>query len=538
MKKILTNISISLLTLVLGGCGDFLSEYSQDMVVPKTVDHFNELLIGEVYIQSYGVRDGMSSGSCQFLNMLDDDISTTGTSIQGNVGNPSYQRAVDGMFGYYAWQRDVRYNFAKTNKTEDNATWNDLYHRINVVNIMLNEIEDVPHETDDDYATYLRVKGECHFFRAQAFLILANLYGDAYEPSTCESKLCVPLKLTHYVEYYPDADTQFSRASVKDVYDQIVRDLVSADSMLTISPQKEKKRLHRASWEAAALLLSRTYLYMQDWANAEKQAARVMASANFNMSTVQRLQSGNPFLTADNSEIIFSQGPNAIGMLGGLNGRDWSVAAVPSDYCVTRELYNMYDDNDARKACFFNIAYTDSVALYRKYERQVSVNHISDALTLRMAEAHLNYAEACVMQSKDGEANNVLNKIRRQRIVGYTDQNYSGAELAKQIRDERRKELCFEGHRWFDLRRYAVNTIYPYSRDIIHVFNRYSDNLAYVNTVYYKLPAGDPSYTFSIPRVILDADKVSMPDNPRENREPLEVEDDVTGSVVSPVPGM
>lgn len=188
MKKILINTSISLLALGLVGCGDFLSEYSQDMVVPKTAEHFNELLIGEVYMQSYAVRDGMTSASCQFFNMLADDINTTGTSIQGNVGNPSYTPTIDQLFGYFAWQRDVRYNFAKSYKVEDDATWTDLYHRINVINIMLNEIEDVPHETDNDYETYMRVKGEAHFLRAQAFLILANLYGDAYEPSSSTSK--------------------------------------------------------------------------------------------------------------------------------------------------------------------------------------------------------------------------------------------------------------------------------------------------------------------------------------------------------------
>ena len=39
------------------------------------------------------------------------------------------------------------------------------------------------------------------------------------------------------------------------------------------------------------------------------------------------------------------------------------------------------------------------------------------------------------------------------RIGGYADQNYTGDELIGQVREERRKELCFEGHRWFDLRR-------------------------------------------------------------------------------------
>ncbi len=104
-------------------------------------------------------------------------------------------------------------------------------------------------------------------------------------------------------------------------------------------------------------------------------------------------------------------------------------------------------------------------------------------------------------------------------------QTYSGKELVTEIRDERRKELCFEGKRWFDLRRYAVCEQYPYSRDIIHAFNIYNDNLSFASTEYYKLPAGDPAYTFSLPRRVLDSDKIPMPNNPRDPRKALEIED-------------
>ncbi|WP_303180266.1 RagB/SusD family nutrient uptake outer membrane protein, partial [uncultured Butyricimonas sp.] len=36
------------------------------------------------------------------------------------------------------------------------------------------------------------------------------------------------------------------------------------------------------------------------------------------------------------------------------------------------------------------------------------------------------------------------------------------------IRNERRRELCFEGHRWFDLRRYAVSSTHPFTKEILH----------------------------------------------------------------------
>ncbi len=521
MKKNIRNlIRICLSTTLLCGCSDFLSEYSQDMIVPKTINDLNELLIGEVYMPSKQQKYGMNDGSCLFFNMLDDDINTVGTNKTGNVGHPNYNYSVNGMYGYFAWQQDVRFCYQAKSHSDDSATWNDLYHRINVVNIILHEIEELPHETPDDYEKYLRVKGESYFLRGQFYFILANLYGDAYAPSTCAGKLCVPLKLTNYVEYDKTADRQFERASVKVVYDQIIADLKEAARLLTESPQQSKFRLHRATWEAASLLLSRVYLYVQDWENAEKEAAKVMKSPLFDLATINTL-SEEPFLTRNNPEIIFSQGSNPIG--GDVT--NWSVTAKRSDHCVTRDLYDLYSDSDKRKSSFFEeVVDTDSIGL-RKYQKG-DINHISDALMLRMSEAYLNYAEACAMQpSKTTEANTTLNSLRHLRIEEYTDQTYNGEELVTEIRNERRKELCFEGKRWFDLRRYAVCERYPYSRDIIHVFNVYNDNLSFAATEYYRLPAGDPAYTFSLPRKVLDYDKVPLPNNPRDPREPLETED-------------
>lgn len=114
--------------------------------------------------------------------------------------------------------------------------------------------------------------------------------------------------------------------------------------------------------------------------------------------------------------------------------------------------------------------------------------------------------------------------MRVHRIENYEDKLYSGEELIRQIRNERRKELCFEGHRWFDLRRYAVCEEYPYSRQIIHVFNAIGDNTAYLYTELYKLEEYDAAYTFAIPSIVLEFDNVPMENNPREEREPLSSE--------------
>ena len=49
-------------------------------------------------------------------------------------------------------------------------------------------------------------------------------------------------------------------------------------------------------------------------------------------------------------------------------------------------------------------------------------------------------------------------------------------ELVEFIRAERRRELCFEGHRWADLKRYAVNSKYPLAKKIVHRVFELKDN--------------------------------------------------------------
>lgn len=517
-------LALLLIPTLLGSCSNFLSEYSQDMVVPQSVSDIEEVLLGETYMKSTEVAYGMNNGTCGFFNLLDDDINTVSVNSTEKLGSyDAYTYVVNAMFGYYAWQQDVRYNFERDSYNSDDGTWNDLYHRINVANILLNELEDVPHTTDSDLADYTRVKGEIHFLRAQFYFILANLYGKPYAPATCATDLCVPLKLTHYVEYDKDKDTQFERASVKDIYDQVVADLLQAEQLLKASPQKSGRTLHRATWQAASLLLSRVCLYMQNWTIAEEKAKAVIDDTQFSLLNLASFTADTPALTADNGEIIFSQGGNNLAP-----NRSASLAASvygnPSEYCVTRQLYDLYGEDDVRRESFFGKnSRSDSISL-KKYEREVKLNNISDALAMRKAEAYLNYAEACAMQQgKEQQANTALNTLRRQRIDGWQDASYEGQQLADEIMLERRRELCFEGQRWFDLRRYAVRERYPEGNDILHVFNEYTDNGVFVRAHYYLLRSTDKSWTFAIPRAVLEADKVPMTDNERDQREELEV---------------
>ncbi len=70
------NIIYIAILILFTGCGNFLDEYSQDLVVPKTVSDLNEVLLGNGYVPSSEVQY-LRSGSIGWqLNILDDDINT------------------------------------------------------------------------------------------------------------------------------------------------------------------------------------------------------------------------------------------------------------------------------------------------------------------------------------------------------------------------------------------------------------------------------------------------------------------------------
>ena len=87
------------------------------------------------------------------------------------------------------------------------------------------------------------------------------------------------------------------------------------------------------------------------------------------------------------------------------------------------------------------------------------------------------------------DAMNDLNALRAKRIEGYQEETISDVEaLIEAIRTERRKELCFEGHRWFDLRRYEMPSIK-------HVFQNSEDS----PVMEFVLEEKDPMYTLPLP---------------------------------------
>lgn len=93
--------------------------------------------------------------------------------------------------------------------------------------------------------------------------------------------------------------------------------------------------------------------------------------------------------------------------------------------------------------------YTDET-----FDGSKGLNSTTPYFYFRLAEIYLNYAEAQYHLDNEEIARNYVNMIRNR--VNLPDVNSSGQELLEDIRHERKIELCFENHRFWDARRWMI----------------------------------------------------------------------------------
>lgn len=513
--------------LLLGSCSDFLEEYSQDTYYVSSYEDLDELLIGDCYLQtepSYNAAGANNIG--WFLPFLADEMEEENRSF-GWYGMILYD-VKEKVFGYYTWQQRVGLTQEYTNYNTENDTWTEVYRLINVANNIIAGVEDVPQNTDDEKEGAMRVKGEAHFLRGLYYFWLANLYGKPYNAATADTDLAVPLKTSENV-----IDIEYQRNTVQEVYDQILADLQTASDCL--SKTTPKSTIYRADSTAVNLLLSRVYLYMQNWEKAVEYAELVI-KAKPALTDINSMEPYEGFLSKSSKETIFSMGGNDIPCNMDYRYQSFRVAA---------DLYNSYDENDLRKSQWYwtwddftgytkiasGATYVEGTAdpesddfYYYGYSSgwENQLCPVSDKFLFRTAEAYLNKAEAEAYLGNEAEARSAVNALRKNRYESGSDYEITatGEALATAIREERRKELALEGHRWFDLRRYMVCEKYPYSKSITHRYTYYTsrDETEMLYTYVFTLAENDPAYTLPIPQEVIEYN-TSMKQNERPWRE-------------------
>lgn len=511
-------ISYLLLPTVLltASCGDFLEDYSQDTAYVRGYSDLDELLLGSGYMQTYTpTHIGASyDGSTEsyyypYVHLMSDELDE---NINSADGETSLFDAPSKYFGWYTWQQQIGLDPTGTTQRSEDDDWNQIYKNIGVCNMVIAEIDDQEAKTENDQMQKRRIRGEAYFLRGSYYFILANLYGKPYNPSTAATDLAVPIKTSEEIE-----DKKFDRNTVAEVYDQAESDLLEAENSLDGTTRKS---YYHANKTAAQLILSRLYLYKQDYAKAEEYAQKVISAGDNHLQDLNSF-TGEYFLNAQLPEIIFTMGTG--------NARQW-VSGHSDDFGVSDFLASLYNDETDLRSKYF-VSYNNDDKYYEFVKagttKMTSRTALSCVFLLRSAEAYLNLAEAAASAGDDNTALQALNTLRRNRIStsSYSDINLRGDTLISYIRNERERELCLEGHRWFDLRRYSVSQVLPQTKTYRHNYTSFTydwySGMVPVQTRWYEFNTGDNANTLPIPQEVIDQ-AGGMPDNARSARQPVE----------------
>lgn len=500
MKKIYTHTlkKISLLGLLLltlwgtTGCNSFLKEHSDDLAYIRTFDDLDKLLLGSCYM-TVNPRTPLKYPNfyVPFIHYMADETE----EIKGTTRYNPESNIRTRIFGYYTWQKNVGYNFDGTTYYDESVDWLRFYNHISSINIVLQEAQEMQPTSPDETLLRRKILAEAHFLRAVYNFFLVNLYAEPYSEAN-RSKPGIPLKTEHFIE-----DKKFTRSTLEEVYNQIIADLEEAISLMSGVTQKSK---YRASQESIELFLSRVYLFTQQWQKAADMADKVLATR----STLENLNAWPQekfFHSIESPEMLFSMG-------GSLIYVHLASSAPVGRFQVSKELYDLYAKEDLRKAIFFAREKSKDV-VEGYYVHPIKQNpdgpyrsDVSEIFALRVAEAYLNKAEAAAMMGKEAEALDALNALLRTRTKVDAFSPLSGLsqeQLVQTVRDERRKELCFEGHRWFDLRRYRVSQPFPYRKELTNSYTVYVKEGKYRHmqaTYVYTVPQeDDAAYVLPIP---------------------------------------
>lgn len=165
--------------------------------------------------------------------------------------------------------------------------WSNSYKIAVGTNKMIELIPEGASEEED------QLLGENYYLRALVYFQMGNVFGKPYSQGT--SNLSVPLKLTSNTEDRPD------RHTVGEVYDQVISDLLKAESLMN-----ENKGASYASKGAAQALLSRVYLYMDDLPKAEEYANKVINSGEYSLLSNSAFKEMNKLRPDNNPEAIFA----------------------------------------------------------------------------------------------------------------------------------------------------------------------------------------------------------------------------------------
>lgn len=323
-----------------------------------------------------------------------------------------------------------------TNSGNSNV-WSSAYNSIYNVNALLEGLENSEALSS---AVKSQLEGEAKFLRAFAYFYLVHMYGD------------VPLLTT--TSYSTNALAP--RSSVDEVYRFIRQDLEDAAGLMTDEyPGQDRTRPNSF---AAVALLARLHLYSEHWAEAEREATRILeATDRYGLQ-----DNPDDVFLANSKEAIWQIAP--VGSTGHtFEGNSFilnSANSILTPVSLRESFVETFESDDKRLKQWIGTFDDGTAKLYYPHKYKISFTTeipTEHSTALRVAEQLLIRAEARARQGKLPEAIDDLDQVRRRAgvpLMADTNPGISQSDLLDAVFKERRSEFFAEwGHRWFDLKR-------------------------------------------------------------------------------------
>ena len=333
--------------------------------------------------------------------------------------------------------------------------------------------------TGADAATGDRYRGELLALRAYFHFELLRNYASAYQTGA----LGVPYMKTSTITYPARDNFEVVVANAK-------ADLIAAKALIPTT-FTDKTRITKA---AISAIQARLALYEKNWSEAITYANEAIAA--FPLAT--KAQFPGIWTDANDNEVIWKA--KRVGTtdsrIGDFYFRQTGGIVL---YAPAFKLINTFDKvNDLRYPAYIKFdatrTGTKSQYLVNKYIGGTSTAPgLTDIKLFRTGEMYLIKAEA--EAESTGDAAGDLNALRAARINGYTSATFAdNATLVTAILDERYKELAFEGHRFFDLKR-RVLPVVRLAADAVNASGAVT------------LPVTQAQYAFPIPALEISVNK-------------------------------
>lgn len=378
--------------------------------IPSTAEDFRLLLDN---------RDGFTAADEGRVPMYEIDffLADEIKINDDNWGNyADSQRYADALL----WQE----NFGTLEDEDDD--WRVLNNQVLVPSIVINAMDDPEITGDTSLKNQLRAEAQVH--RAFAFWSLVNLYSKQYDAATAATDIGVPIKLE------TDFQSSFTRASVQDVYDQILADLNAAIDSGAL-PSGRQSVVTRPSMAAAYAILAKTHLAMGNYQEAQSAANSSLQNYDMLLDYTSLFSMPNNF---DNPELFM------------LKQRTASRNA-PGQFTPADELLALYTPGDARANLYFRTNFATG-------EPEFDRNNFggNNYICPSVSEMYLIRAECNARVGDVSAVSSDLNAIGQNRIGGYVPvANFSDRATAlAYVKEERRREFAGKGVRLFDIKRY------------------------------------------------------------------------------------